>query len=137
MSYALAPVLQAALFAHLAADTELGAILGGALYDAIPPATPPATYALIGAEDVRDRSDKTARGAEHRLTISVVTNATGFLPAKQAAARIADLLDDPVLVLSRGRLVGLWFDSAQARKVEGGQIRRIDLRFRARVEEGG
>ena len=137
MSYALAPALQSALYAHLAADAALAAMLGGAIYDAIPPATPPATYALIGAEDVRDRSDSTARGAEHRLIISVVTNATGFLAAKQAAARIADLLDAPALVLSRGRLVGMWFDSAQASRTENGQTRRIELRVRARVEDAG
>lgn len=135
MSYVIAPALQTAIFQHLAADTTLSGQLGGALYDAIPPATPPATYALIGVEEVLDRSDKTGSGAEHRLTISVVTNASGFLAAKQVAARICDLLDAPTLVLARGRLVGLWFDRAAARKIEGDQTRRIDLRFRARVED--
>ena len=135
MSYVIAPALQSAIFQHLAADSALAARLGGALYDAIPPATPPATYALIGVEEVFDRSDKTGNGAEHRLTISVVTNASGFLAAKQAAARICELLDAPNLALSRGRLVGMWFDRAEARKIEGDQTRRIDLRFRARVED--
>ncbi|MGY6549263.1 MAG: DUF3168 domain-containing protein [Roseinatronobacter sp.] len=134
MTYALAPALQTALFAHLDADPELGLMLSGALFDAIPPATPPATYALIGPEEVIERSDITGRGAEHRLVISVVSNATGFLTAKQIAARICDLLDAPVLDLARGRLVGLWFDRAEARKIESDQTRRIDLRFRARVE---
>jgi len=135
MSYVIAPALQMAIFQHLAADNALTALLGGAIYDAIPPATPPATYALIGAEEVLDRSDKTGHGAEHRLTISVVTNASGFLAAKQVAARICDLLEAPVLALSRGRLVAMWFDRAEARKTEGDQTRRIDLRFRARVED--
>ncbi|MBN2760883.1 MAG: DUF3168 domain-containing protein [Rhodobacteraceae bacterium] len=135
MSYHLAPALQAAIYQHLVADAALGALLGGAIYDAIPPATPPATYVLIGPEQVTDASDKTGHGAEHRLTISVLTNATGFLPAKQVAARIAEVLDAPALTLARGRLVALWFDRAEARKIEGDQIRRIDLRFRARVED--
>lgn len=135
MSYHLAPALQTALFQHLAADAALDALLSGAIYDAIPPATPPATYVLIGPEEVTDASDKTGHGAEHRLTISVLTNATGFLPAKTIAARIAELLDAPALTLSHGRLVALWFDRAEARKIEGDQTRRIDLRFRARVED--
>ncbi|TQM94293.1 DUF3168 domain-containing protein [Roseinatronobacter monicus] len=135
MSYVIAPALQIAIFQHLASDSALSAQLGGAIYDAIPPATPPATYALIGVEQVLDRSDKSGSGAEHRLTISVVTNASGFLAAKQVAARICELLEAPNLTLSRGRLVGMWFDRAEARKIEGDQTRRIDLRFRARVED--
>lgn len=135
MSYIIAPALQTAIFQHLAADTALSVQLGGALYDAIPPATPPATYVLLGVEDAIDRSDTSGHGAEHRLTISVVTNASGFLAAKQVAARICEVLEEPDLPLSRGRLVGLWFDRAEARKTEGDQTRRIDLRFRARVED--
>ena len=135
MSYMIAPALQAAIYQYLSTDSDLQALLQGALYDAIPPATPPATYALIGAEDAFDRSDKTGHGAEHRLIISVVTNATGFLAAKQIAARICDLLEAPPLTLTRGRLVAMWFDRAEARKIEGDQTRRIDLRFRARVED--
>ena len=135
MSYVLAPALQAAIFAHLSADAPLQALLGEALYDAIPPATPPATYVLIGPEEAFDRSDKTGHGAEHRLVISVVSNASGFLAAKEIAARICEVLDAPALTLSRGRLVAMWFDRAEARKIEGDQTRRIDLRFRARVED--
>ncbi len=135
MSYQLAPALQTAVYQHLAADADLAALLGGALYDAIPPATPPATYALLGAEEVTDRSDSTGHGAEHALTVTVVTDATGFLPAKRIAARIAEALDAPVLALARGRLVALWFERARARKTDGDAIRRIELRFRARVED--
>lgn len=135
MSYVIAPALQSAIYQYLSNDSTLQADLHGALYDAIPPATPPATYVLIGAEEAFDRSDKTGHGAEHRLVISVLTNATGFLAAKQIAARICDLLDAPALTLARGRLVALWFDRAEARKIEGDQTRRIDLRFRARVED--
>ncbi len=135
MSYTLAPALQAAIFQHLSDDATLSAALGGAIYDAIPPAQPPATYLLLGSEEAFDRSDKSGHGIEHRLTLSVVTNATGFLAAKEIAARVCELLDAPALTLARGRLVGLWFDRAQARKIEGAQTRRIDLRFRARLED--
>jgi hypothetical protein len=136
MTYALGASLQTALFAHLSADPALQTALSGAIYDAIPPRTHPATYALIGVEDALDRSDQSARGAEHRLTISVVTNDAGFLAAKTIAAAICDRLDQALPPLSRGRLVGLWFDRADARKLDGARTRRIDLRFRARVEDG-
>lgn len=136
MTYALGASLQTALFAHLTADPALQTALNGAIYDAIPPRTPPATYALIGVEDALDRSDNTGRGAEHRLTISVVTNDAGFMAAKTIAAAICDRLDQPLPLLTRGRVVGLWFDRADARKLDGARTRRIDLRFRARVEDG-
>jgi hypothetical protein len=135
MSYATAPALQTALFQALSNDPALIAALSGAIYDAIPPTTPPATYALLGVEDATDRSDQTARGVEYRLTISVVTNATGFLAAKTIAALICDRLAQPLPALARGHLVGLWFDRAEARKVASGRIRRIDLRFRARLDD--
>ena len=38
------------------------------------------------------------------------------------------------LTLGRGRLVGIWFRRADARRREQGTMRRIDLSFRARVE---
>ena len=56
--------------------------------------------------------------------------------AKAVAAAISDTLVDADLTLSRGRLVGLWFERATARRSgTAGSARRIDLRFRARVED--
>lgn len=135
MSYATAPALQTALYQALTTDPALANALNGAVYDAIPPATPPATYILLGTEEVSDRSDQTGRGAEFRLTVSVVTNDTGFLAAKTIAAQICDRLEQPLPPLARGHLVGLWFDRAEARKLSGGRIRRVDLRFRARLDD--
>jgi hypothetical protein len=135
MSYATAAALQTALFQHLATDIALQGALDGAIYDAVPPATPPATYVLLGTEEATDRSDQLASAVEYRLTISVVTNATGFLPCKTIAALICDRLAQPLPALARGHLVGLWFDRAEARKVASGRIRRVDLRFRARLDD--
>jgi hypothetical protein len=130
MSYAPSAALQTALYAHLSS-----AALDAPIYDAIPPGTAPDTYILLGPEEVIDRSDITARGAEHRLTIAVVTSATGFLAAKTLAAAICDRLEQPLPALTRGHLVALWFDRAEARRTENGRTRRIDLRFRARIED--
>lgn len=134
MSYQSAAALQQAIFAHLAADSALSLLLGGAIHDAPPPGNPPGTYVVLGPEEARDRSDVTGPGAEHALTISVLSDAAGFLTAKTAAARVSVLMADAPLTLSAGRLVGLWFERATARRLDGGRIQRIDLRFRARVE---
>lgn len=136
MSYGMAEALQSAVYQHLLADAQVGGAVGGAIYDAIPAGDLPQTYVSLGPEEVRDRSDKTSVGALHRFTVSVVTEAAGFGGAKAVAAAITDVLVDADLVLSRGRLVGLWFERASARRSgKAGRVRRIDLRFRARVED--
>jgi len=140
MSYAVAEALQGAIFARLSGDAALGALVGGAVHDAIPPGTPPGTFVLIGPEDVRDASDMSGAGAEHRLTISVITTATGFQSAKAVAVAVGDALAAPLPALARGRLVGLWFQRAVARRAGAGtqgsaEVRRIDLTYRARVED--
>jgi hypothetical protein len=133
MSYAGAAALQAAIWQHLSTLPEL---VDMPVYDAVPPASAPETYVLIGTEEAVDASDKGAAGAEHRLVISVVTTETGFSPAKVVAAVICDALATPALTLTRGRLAGLWFAKAVARKIDNGAVRRIDLTFRARVDLG-
>jgi len=135
MSYGVASALQQAVFEALSADAALGGLVGGAIYDAPPTGAVPLTFVSIGAEDVRDRSDMTGRGARHDFTISVVSDAAGFAKAKAAAAAVSDALVDRALPLSRGHLVSLNFLRATARRVGTGQTRRIDLRFRARVED--
>lgn len=135
MSYAIGAALQAAVYQRLASDAALGALVGGAIYDSIPPGTATGTYVSLGPEDVRDASDQVGRGALHEFTVSVVTDQAGFQSAKSVAAAVSDALSDADLVLARGRLVGLWFLSARARRVEKADIRRIDVTFRARVEE--
>lgn len=134
MSYAMAAALQEAVYQHLVADTALQALTGGAIHDALPPGTPPGTFVLLGPEQAQDRSDGSGGGAEHRFTLSVISNAAGFQTAKEVAARVSDLLVDAPLALARGRLVGLWFHKAEARRAEGGAVRRIDMVFRARLE---
>jgi hypothetical protein len=134
MSYAAAEALQAAIYARLQGDAALGALVGAAVFDAVPAGTPPETYVVIGPEEVTDASDRTGRGAEHRVVVSVVSGAAGFSRAKAAAVAVSDALEGAPLLLARGRLVGLWFLRASARRRETGALRRVDLVFRARVE---
>ena len=136
MSYAMSAALQAAVFQRLQGDAALGALVGGAIYDALPAGSVPGLYVSLGAETVLDRSDQTGRGALHRFVVSVVSEASGFGQAKTAAAAITDALDEADLTLSRGRLVFLRFERASARRRgTTGNLRQIDLSFRARVED--
>jgi hypothetical protein len=135
MSYGAAAALQAAIYQRLMADSALDALVAGAIYDSAPPGTVTGTYVSIGPEDVRDASDQVGRGAFHEFVVSVVTDQAGFQTAKAAAAAVSDALTGATLVLGRGRLVGLWFLKASARRVEKADTRRIDLTFRARIED--
>ena len=131
MSYALSDALQVAVFQHLSADAALAGI---AIHDALPSGVVPPQYVLLGTEDVRDRSDIPGAAALHRFTVSVHGDNAGFSGVKQIASAICDAMIDAPLLLSRGRLIGLWFDRARARRMADGG-RSIELRFRARVED--
>ncbi len=131
MSYGSAAALQAAIWQRLSTEVLL---TGVAVVDALPKGQGRGTFVLIGPEEVTDASDKTGGGAEHRLTISVISDATGFKGAKEVAVIVSDALVDAGLVLARGRLVYLRFLRAVARRLEDGASRRIDLVFRARIE---
>lgn len=135
MSYGTALALQTAIYERLAADTTLSALVGSAIYDAVPPGISEGTYVALGQEVVREASDKTGQGALHEFTVSVVSDSAGFAKAKEAAAAISDALVDAPLVLTRGTLISLNFHRARARRVQDADMRRIDLRFRARVED--
>lgn len=135
MSYASAAALQQALFAHLAADATVATLLNGAIHDALPAGPVPPLYLSLGPEVVRDRSDGSAHGADHDITLSIIAEAAGFQQAKQAASAVCDALLDPVLPLARGRLVAITFLRAVAKRDGAGQRRRIDLTFRARLDD--
>ena len=133
MSYAMAAALQAALYGALAGDAALGALVGGAVHDAVPDPAPD-LFVVLGAERARPASDASARGAVHEVEISVVTARHGYADAKAAAARVSAVLEGAPPAMAEGRIVDVAFASARARKDEGEGVRRIDLRFRVRVD---
>ena len=59
----------------------------------------------------------------------------GFAVAKRVAGAVSDVLNDGELTLNRGQLISLSFDRATARSVGAQQLRRVDMRFRARVQD--
>ena len=131
MSYAAAAALQAAVYGRLAG---FGALAGVAVLDATPPGVGPETFVLIGPEVVNDRSDKSGAGADHLLSIAVISKAAGFRSAKVVAGAVSDALAGVAMPLAAGRLVYLAFVQARARRLGEGDVRRIDMTFRARVE---
>lgn len=135
MTYALSADLQRAVYQALRGDSALQDQIGDAIYDVVPAGQLPSTYVSLGPEDVRDWSDKTGRGARHDFTISVVTDAAGFQTAKVVAGAVTDALAATDAALTRGTLVSLSFRRARAVRVEEGNMRRIDLSFRALVAD--
>lgn len=131
MTYQAAAALQTAIYGAL---TAAPALAGVAVVDAMPPGTTQGTFVLIGPEVVVDQSDVSGAGAEHRFQLSVISDAPGFMAAKTLAGAVSDALLGGAMVLGTGRLVGVQFLRATARRIGQGQVRRIDLTFRARIE---
>ena len=134
MSLDMSVSLQRAVFARLAGDAALGALVGGAIYDGLPAGPVPPLYISLGPEELRDSSGPGWGGARIDFIISIFAAEAGFLTAKELAAAVHQALGNGPLTLEAGRLVGLDFLRASARRNGGG--RRIDLRFRARVDYG-
>lgn len=130
MSYALAGAVQAAVHGVLSGHPALDGI---AVLDAVPPGGASGTFVLIGTEEVRDASDATGEGAEHRVEVSVRSDAAGFLAAKAVAAGVCDAMEGLALA-APARVVGVWFLKAKAVRSDDGAERRVDLTFRVRVE---
>ncbi len=135
MSYGVSAALQTAVYQHLSADTGMTNLVGTSIFDALPLGALPQLYVVLGPEIVRDASDKTAGGALHEFTVTVVTESAGFASAKVVAAAVSDALVDADLTLSRGALVSLNFYKAKAARVGTGDVRQINLIFRARVAD--
>lgn len=135
MSYGASSALQAAVYLLLRNDAALTALVGASIHDEVPAGPVSGTLVSLGEGEVRDLSDVTGGLGDHRFDVAVISDAEGFATAKAAAEAISDALVDAVPVLSRGRVVNLSFVKARARRVRAGQVRRIDMTFRAIVED--
>ncbi|MCK0166891.1 DUF3168 domain-containing protein [Jannaschia sp. S6380] len=134
MTYAMSESLQSAVYDRLSGDADLDALVAGAVFDSVPERAPD-LFVALGPEKASDRSDATAGGAIHQVRISVVTRRQGFMAAKAVAGRVSDILSGAAMPLARGRLVSMRFLKAQAKRDEGEGTRRIDLWFRARLDD--
>ncbi|MCV6598446.1 MAG: DUF3168 domain-containing protein [Mangrovicoccus sp.] len=135
MSYAASAEMQRALYDLLTSDAAPAELAGVPVVDRMAEGTLPPLYIALGPERVRDGSTKTSRGAEHRLTITVISALGGFAQIKQIAGAICTHLEGQRPSLSQGQVAGLQFLSAQARRGPSGAERRLDLSFRAFVDD--
>lgn len=137
MSYARARALQEAVFAALSGDAGVTAAVGGRVYDAPLHADGPEAglgpYVTLGDERVEAWGARGLAGSLHDIEVGVHGSDDGFAAVKDAAGAVAAALEAP-LALSAGRVVTAGFVGARARRVKDGG-RRIDLRFRFRIEE--
>ncbi|MCV6587120.1 MAG: DUF3168 domain-containing protein [Marinibacterium sp.] len=132
MSYGVAVALQQAMFQAL----DTAPAVTAPVFDAPDPGDLPDTYVQLGLDETRARRDSTGVGAEHKVTVSILTTLPGFAAAKSLAVAVYDTLQDADLPLARGQLTALQFDRAKARRDgPAGRNRRIDLRFVARVQD--
>ena len=135
MSLASSDAVQKAFYGLLSGDAAISALIGGAIYDDLPAGDVSGTFVTLGGEEVRDRSHQTGSLVEHRITVSVVSDAEGFRAAKEVAGAVTDALSDARPALTRGRVVGTTFFRARARRLRTSDRRRIDMTFRVLVED--
>ena len=127
--------LQRAVLTRLEADSEVAALTEGHVYDALPPGELPILYVIFGTETVRDRSDMTSFAAVHEFDLSVITSLSGFQSAKTLASYMCTALLTKPLSLADGHLIALNFQGAVSKRQSTGGGRRIDLKFRALIEQ--
>ncbi|WP_424927674.1 DUF3168 domain-containing protein [Amaricoccus tamworthensis] len=130
--------LQAAIYQTLKQDATVSDLVGEAVFDAPPEGVSgelPREFVSLGAETVRPLSTKTSRGSVHDFVVSVHSERNGFEAVKDVAGAVCECLTAAELQLPRGTLVDLRFLRARASRGMAPEKRRIDLRFRATIDE--
>jgi len=138
MSVALSGELQGAIYAALTADAALVALVGSEIYDAPLPsggALPLGEHVTLGEEEVKPFDTITSSGGIHNFDVVVHSTANGFGAAKDVAAAVGAVLIGANLALVGGHLVSLRFLKAKAKRGVAPELRRIEMRFRAVVED--
>lgn len=137
MTMALSAPLQRALFERLSTAPEL-AELAGRIHDDAPHrsrAQGAEPYVTLGDETVAPWDSATDRGAAHEAVIRVYAPQRGFLPVKEIAAKIVDLIETRPPTPARGVVITHRFTGARTRREETGALRRVDLTFRFVIED--
>lgn len=138
MSLGLSGELQGAIFGALTADAALNALVGAEIYDAPLPSggsLPLGEHVTLGEEMVKPFGSTTSSGGVHDFDVVVHSTANGFSAAKEVAATIDAILVDSNLTIAGGHLVSLRFLKAKAKRGIAPELRRIEMRFRAVVED--
>ncbi len=112
----------------------LGALGGEKIYDEAPRGVEP-PYLLLGDVQMRDWSATLSRGAEHFLTLNVLSSAHGVREALDIAQLLIDALDEVPLSLQGHALIDLRFLALETKRTQDGRFARASLRFRATTED--
>lgn len=137
MSIALSGELQEAVYVALSGDAALNALVGSEIYDAPLPSggtLPVGEHVTLGEEAVKPFDTMTSSGGVHDFDVTVHSAASGFGSGKAVAAAVGEVLIDANLPLASGNMVSLRFLKARAKRGVAPELRRIELRFRAVVE---
>lgn len=136
MTMALSAPLQQALYERLTTAPELAA-LAGRVYDDAPhrEQAESGVFVTLGDERVRPWNTASDRGAAHEIEIRVHGPSRGFLPVKEIAGAIAEVVETAPPAPVRGVVVTHEFVGARTRREEQGAARRIDLTFRFVIED--
>ena len=137
MSLALSGELQGAIYTALIGDAALVALVGAEIYDAPLPsggALPQGEHVTLGEEVVKPFGSATSSGGVHDFDVVVHSTANGFSAVKVVAAAVSVILVDANFVIPGGHLVSLRFVKAKAKRGVAPELRRIEMRFRAVVE---
>lgn len=137
MTMALSAPLQKALFERLSTAAELAG-LEGRIYDDAPHRSRSSgaePYVTLGDETVSPWNTATDRGAAHEAVIRIYAPQRGFLPVKEIAAQIVDLIAERPPEPERGVIITHEFTGARTRREENGALRRVELTFRFVIED--
>lgn len=129
MTYA-GTALQGAIYAHL---QGMAGLAGVPVVDATPGVVAE-TMVVIGQEEVLYRGDQGGRLAEHRIVLSILSEAEGFARAKEVAGIVTEGLVDADVPLAIGGLVELVPLRVVAKRLDDGSIRRIDITLRVLID---
>ena len=127
--------LEQAIFACLAADSDLIGQLGGKwLYDE-PRRDAAFPYLTLHVAFSRDWSTSSDRGEEHRLMINVWTGSADRQLQQGIQSRLRAILLDPVLELTGHRLVNLTVERCEIRANRKNRLLQGVVQLRAVTEE--
>ena len=132
MTMALSAPLQLALYQRLTTAPELAA-LAGRIYDDAPQRDPGenGVFVTLGDERVRPWDTATDRGAAHEIEIRVHGPVRGFLPVKEIAGAVAEVIETSPPQPARGHIVTHEFIGGHRCARNPGQSRAARDRHRA------
>ena len=130
MTLSASSALQAALYATLIADEDLGRWVRGVFE--VPPRGTPFPYIVLGDDIVSDWSTKTFQGSEHRLTLHVWSQTSRLHEVKDLLSLVAGALGALPRDLDGFRLVNLQFLTSRVLPGEDALTHHglLDLRVR-------